>query len=194
MKKIGALIAALAMAGAAHAEGYAGVAIGEGSVDIDTGDTGYADESSTSLRLFGGAGYFEAGYIDFGEAGAHYPADDGSETYDASAFYVALRGGVEVGGAEFYAKAGLARWDLDYSVEFFTTGYGYQFGGGSGNGVDPMFGIGARIPVTESASVELGFERFMDVGDGVGAETQDLYTTLDGGDVDVISAGIVIRL
>jgi len=166
-------LALLGMSSVAHAAGYIGLGLGEATVDIETADFGpgvstSVDDSDTSFKLFGGYSFnpnfaLEGGYVDFGEGGARYTdgIDSITEEYEANALYVAAIGIIPMNQFHVYGKAGIARWDLDASVNS-TVGLS---GSASETGTDLMYGIGVGFDVTPRITLRGEVERYSNVGD-----------------------------
>ncbi len=150
---------------------YAGISLGSNSFDDGTG---LADDSDTGFKIFGGLNLnknfaVEAGYANLGEYTETLTGLNA--TLDTSAFYLAAVGKMPINDKiTLQGKLGFASWDLDVNVP--------GFGGGSADGVDPMFGIGAAIKINDKASVVVDFTRF----------------DLDGVDMDSFSVGIQFSL
>lgn len=178
---------ALSSAAGASGTGYLGIGWGQSSIDIkaDNFGPGFStslSDSDTSFKFFGGyvlSGNFamEAGYTDFGSFGANYTdgIDAVSEKTDGGALHFALVGSAPLGQASLFAKLGLARWHMDYSIASNNPIYN---GSSSASAIDPMYGLGVQFDVADALMLRGEFERFLSVGHS--------YTT-GKTDVDLIS-------
>lgn len=132
--KVRHLVAALAGAGAlslvaapAHAQVpgvdfYLGAGIGQSNADIDDVSITDLDEKDLGWKIIGGVRIAsvlgaELNYIDFGKA-----SGDGAELkYKALAAYGLFYAPLPLPILDVYAKAGLARIDVDIDVDDFST-------------------------------------------------------------------------
>lgn len=140
----------------ALAGGYAGLGVGQASMDETVtlgGNSGTLDDDDIGWKLFGG--YFfmdnlgiEAGYADLGSM-----TDAGTET-KTDGFYAAAIGSLPLGDSDFslHAKLGMYQWDQDISV-----GSG---GLASHDGHDAMYGVGAKYVMGGMFGVQLDWERY----------------------------------
>ncbi len=192
LKRSVILLSMLGISSAANAAGYAGIAIGQASVDVETVDLGPTvstdvSDSDTSFKIFGGYTVsenfsIEAGYVDFGEFGVDYSdgIDSLSDKVEATALYVAAVGSMPVGKAKLFGKLGLAQWDVDASV---SSTFGVS-GSASASGTDPVIGLGVKFDAADTVELRAEFERYKNVGDD---------DKTGESDVDVLSVGAVMK-
>ena len=125
-------LAALAPQAAAADNGfYLGAGITQTEFDVDDIGSGELDDNSFKLI----AGFrplnwlaVEANYIDLGGE------DDGTTSLDATALTVSALAIAEVGVVDFYARAGLAQWNVDVEID--------ELGSADDDGWEPTFGVG----------------------------------------------------
>jgi outer membrane immunogenic protein len=172
------LVAALLLVSAesrADSGFYVGGSVGSAGVEIDAGDPGDPvsfDEDDFAWKVFGGYNFdlpfldlgVEGGYVDLGGPSA----DIGGTSFAVDADGLDLFGvaGVDLGPIGVFAKAGFIAWDATASVNGV---------GGSDDGTDPAYGIGAKF----------GFSSF-----AIRAE-YEFFDIEDTQDVAMISAGLV---
>lgn len=178
-----ALIAALGMtsANAAGNGWYAGLGVGQSSVDVSGGDvdqllaqegiTGSTtvDDSDTAWKIFGGyrmnANFgLELAYMDYGTISTDSVITAPSSgtvgiDLDTTAWLLDAVGYLPVGnGFEIFGKVGVAMWNIDGS--FSATGGGSSFtGSADDDGNDFHFGVGATYAVTDTIGVRAEWER-----------------------------------
>jgi len=168
-----AATAALALLAAqAQAGGYAGFALGQASIDDTVSQSGTSaaiDENATGWKVFGGYGFtdnlgFEAGWADLGDMN-----EGGTVDTETEGFYAAAVGRLPVGdsGLAVHAKLGFYAWDQDIAI---------SGGPASHDGVDLMYGVGAKYRINDLLGVQLDWERY-------NTET----------DADLISVGITLN-
>jgi outer membrane immunogenic protein len=172
------LVAALLLVSAesrADSGFYVGGSVGSAGVEIDAGDPGDPvsfDEDDFAWKVFGGYNFdlpllalgVEGGYVDLGGPSA----DISGSSFEVDADGLDLFGvvGVDLGPIGVFAKAGFIAWDATASVNGV---------GGSDDGTDPAYGIGAKF----------GFSSF-----AIRVE-YELFDIEDTEDVAMISAGLV---
>jgi len=171
---------------------YAGVGIGQAEARDACNDlpVGFScDDKDTSWRIFGGYQFHkhfaaELGYADFGKftANATAPGASASAEVKAKAWDLVLVGILPAGSFSVFAKAGIARWDVDSSATVSLTGFGTQSGSLSDNGTDFTFGVGAQFNFTKNIGARVEWQRYTDVGDS---------NTTGQSDVDVLSASVL---
>jgi OOP family OmpA-OmpF porin len=167
------ILLVMSSAASASGTGYLGIGWGQSSIDIKADNFGpgfsaSVSDSDTSFKFFGaymlsGNLAMEAGYNDFGSFGANYTdgTDAVSEKTDAGALHFALVGSVPVGQASLFAKLGLARWHVDYSMASNIAIYN---GSASASAIDPMYGLGVQYELADALMLRAEFERFKSVG------------------------------
>ncbi len=115
---------------------YIGAGVGDASIKTDN-----LDESDSAYKIFGGynIGFIplvdfavEASYVDFGSPSS---GPDNVEVTGLNAFGLA---GLSFGPFGVFAKAGMIKWDADFSDGTATT---------NDSGTDPAYGIGARFAI-----------------------------------------------
>jgi hypothetical protein len=142
------LIAAAPQAQAADNGFYLGAGITKSELDVD--DAGDVELDDNSFKVIAGIRpldwlAFEANYIDLGgEEDAGFSVD--ARAITASALFLA-----EVGIVDFYARAGLANWDVEFGAP----------GGAddSDDGWEPTFGAGIGVHFG-SIGVRAEYEQF----------------------------------
>jgi outer membrane immunogenic protein len=179
-------LAALVMAGNAHAQSgpYIGGSVGSVTVavdipDEDLGEVFEFDESDFAWKAFGGYNFdlgvvdlaIEGGYVDLGAPSADLL---GSEVeLDINGWDVFGVLGVDIGPVGVFAKAGMVSWDASASIDGFDAG--------SDDGSDPAYGIGARFAL---GNLEIRGEYEMIDIDPEDADSEDVY---------MLSAGLVFN-
>lgn len=168
-------ISALALAGmapqAAAADNgfYLGAGLTQTDFDVSVdGFDGSAKFDDNSFKVIGGFRPLdwlavEANYIDLGGGEIE---DGGGVSLDASAITVSALLLAEFGIVDVYARAGIAKWDVDFSDAFDSA---------SDDGWEPTYGVGVGVHFG-SIGVRAEYERFS-------AEAFDEIDT----DVDTIS-------
>jgi outer membrane immunogenic protein len=172
------LVAALLLVSAesrADSGFYVGGSVGSAGVEIDAGDPGDPvsfDEDDFAWKVFGGYN-FDLPFLDLGVEGGYVDLGGPSADIGGTAFAVDADGldlfgvvGVDLGPIGVFAKAGFIAWDATASIDGV---------GGSDDGTDPAYGIGAKF----------GFSSF-----AIRVE-YELFDIEDTQDVAMISAGLV---
>lgn len=180
---LAALVAAMGMvsANAADSGWYAGLGLGQSSVDIDGGEldallaadgitsTTSVDDSDTAWKIFGGyrmnANFgLEAAYMDYGTISADSIVTAPSAgtvgiDLDTTAWLLDAVGYLPLGsGFEVFGKLGVALWDIEGSVS--AAGGGSSFSGSADDdGSDFHFGVGASYALTDNIGVRAEWER-----------------------------------
>jgi opacity protein-like surface antigen len=80
-----------------------------------------------------------------------------------------------------FAKAGAFRWQAEFTERISGTGITRVHR--SEEQTDPAYGVGADVKLTEAVRARVEFERFKDVGKGIGGR--------EGRDIDFALAGLV---
>jgi len=156
------LIAGLLATGSALAADngvYLGVGIAQSNIDLDVGAAS-VDDDDTSFKVIVGVRpldwlAFEANYIDFGT----FEPVPGVEL-DAKGIDAFAVGLLEVGVVDFFAKAGIVRWDASLSLA------GIGSDDDSGNEFAYGLGVGAHFG---SLGVRAEYEKFQ-VSDDIDAD------------------------
>lgn len=197
--RAGVLLAALVFPAAGQAQFYIGAGGGQSEYqDIDqvreaclgVGATCTTDGTDTAFKAF--AGYritpylaVEGGYIDLGEATANAAAPSAATaTLSAQGGYVALMPHVPIGSiGSIFGRVGLSAVDAELVVAS-----GGATASDSTGAAALVFGAGAEINLTDSISIRGEWERhsFDEALEIAGIE-------IDTPDVDVLTAGVVIR-
>ncbi|WP_297528126.1 outer membrane beta-barrel protein [Thiohalobacter sp.] len=160
------------LAAQAQAGGYAGIALGQASIDdtvTQSGTSAGIDENATGWKIFGGYGFtdnlgVEAGWADLGDMN-----EGGVVDTETEGFYAAGVGRFPIGdsGLSVHGKLGLYAWDQDIAISGGTVSH---------DGIDFMYGIGAKYLVNDLLGVQFDWERY-------NTET----------DADLISVGITLN-
>ncbi|WJW75517.1 outer membrane beta-barrel protein [Thiohalobacter sp. IOR34] len=153
-----ALAATLLWSAGASAEGgYFGVGLGKASIDetvSEGGLSGAIDENSTAWKVFGG--FFitdnlgvELGWTDLGDMN-----EGGNVDIETEGFMAAAIGSLPIGDGGFsvHAKLGAYAWDQDIAIT--------PNGAASNDGVDAVYGIGAKYVYDEMFGIQLDWERY----------------------------------
>jgi OOP family OmpA-OmpF porin len=198
MKKLAiAAFVLTSMSGVASAQDfkpYIGLGFGSASIDAGTTLSGSSseDDTDTAYKIFAGVDLhqnfaLEAGYIDFGTYSLSVPNGssavldgdtveaDGFDlglTADTTAWTIAAVLKTQVGSVTPYAKLGMFAWDSDFDV----TVDGVSLETSTDDGTDMFYGLGLGYSVSDAVSLRAEYEIY----------------DVDGADVDVISAGIVM--
>jgi len=183
-------LAPLAMSGAANADNYAGIGLGQAKTEVEAvalpGYVSYASDTGTAVKFLGGFEVskrfaVEVGFASFGEVGVDYidGFDNIYESAETSAVYIAAIGSIPLGQASLFGKLGFASWYREYSVGDETGVFWRE----TSEGVDPMVGLGLQFDASRAFSLRAEVERFMDVGDRY---------TIGQSDVDVLSISGVL--
>ncbi len=157
---------ATTVASAADNGVYLGAAISQAKVDFDANNTRF-DGDDTKYKVIAGIRpldwlAFEVNYVDFGSVETPIATQ---ELKGLDAFVVGL---FEIGLVDFYAKAGVVRWDQD--IDFRNLSALDR----SDTGYDPAYGAGIQVHLG-SLSVRGEYEKF-----DIGGDTN----------VDLISIGV----
>jgi len=196
--RAGALLSALALPSAGHAQFYIGGGGGQAEYqDVDevesacgvAGAICTADETDTAFKFFAGyriAPYLavEGGYLELGEATAEATAPlSATASLGAQGGYLALLPQIPIGSTgSIFARVGVSAAEAELTV---TTG-GITASDSTG-AVALVFGAGAEIRLTETIAIRGEWERhsFDEALEIAGVE-------FDAPDIDVLSAGLVI--
>ena len=149
----------LLAAGAAHAEGYAGLAAGVARVEVDCEGATVCDRSDTAAKVFGGYKFtpniaLEGTYFNFGKAKFAGPVPGlGTVTGDIKASGLGI-------GAAFFGQFG-SDWSgvARLGIASIKTKVSASASGASGSDdetkAQPYFGLGLGYAVTKSMTVDL---------------------------------------
>ncbi len=142
------LIAALAVSGTAMAGGYAGMSIGQSTID-DTVNNVSVDESSTAWKVYGGFGITDMFGAELGWADLGDHNESGAVDIETDGFYGAGTINLPLGDSGFSAigKAGFYMWDQDVNTL-------------SDDGVDAMYGLGVKYIYDDMLGIALEWERY----------------------------------
>ncbi|MBW0148016.1 outer membrane beta-barrel protein [Marinobacter arenosus] len=150
---------------------YLGASVGQAQLDFDDelpdiGDVDF-DDDDTGYKIFGGYNFgliplvdlaVEGAYVDFGKfKGTLGPLSNAD--FEVDGWTGAGLAGFKLGPVGIFGKAGFISWDGD-------------FDGGSDDGTDPLYGIGARFNLF-SFQLRAEYERY----------------DLDNFDIDYFSVG-----
>lgn len=187
------LISAACFAGAAQAGGdylqgwgvapqtrfYVGGSLGVANQD------GYEEGNTTAGKLLGGVRYgrhlgAEVGYAMLGEVekkgeGRVAPMMKS----DTDGLYAAVMGYMPVAHrTEVFGKAGVMRWDSDYSNDYnkADNDNGYDDSASNDSGTSPLIGIGAQYHMNPNMFVRGEWERVMGTGNDDNESDVDLLT------------------
>ena len=110
---------------------YLGVGIAQSSFDLDVGPV-TVDDDNTGFKIIAGVRpldwlAFEVNYVDFGT----FEPVPGFEV-DAKGIDAFAVGLLEVGVVDFFAKAGVVRWDADFTGGGDESGNEFAYGAGVG--------------------------------------------------------------
>jgi len=199
----------------AQSSWYAGASVGQSAIDATSGEIeqGFLiddafvasgttlDKTDTGWKAYFGYRFSrfvaaEGGYADLGEASftttiVSAPAPFGSLTpfpihATATARGVFLSGLVHLPLTEafsLFAKAGAFRWEAKFTERI--PGTGITRVSRSERKTDPFYGVGLQLQLSSLVGGRLEWERFKDVGEGIGGR--------EGRDIDFVSAGIVFQ-
>lgn len=168
-----AMLLGVTLSGIVAAQGYFGVAAGEGEADIGGFDLG----NDTAIKVFAGNKFstnfgYELAYIDFGELTKNvgvFVTKFKATGYDISAVgYLPVGESVEVIG-----KVGLLVWDAELTA--IQPGFAEQ--SQSDNSTDLNLGVGINFNVGDNIAIRTLYERF----------------ELDNVDVDYLSAAVIFK-
>jgi hypothetical protein len=126
---------------------YGGAAVGQSSINSDTG-TSYTVHAGTGILPLIGveAGFTSSGDID---TGSH-------ETTDVSTIYVAIKPSIDLGPLHLYAKGGLHSWKETVSLPSGDT---------DDDGIDITYGVGAEWFISGPISVGASYQNYKLDGD-----------------------------
>lgn len=192
---------------------YLGASVGQSRIDATTAeidqafliDDGFVASGTTLDKTdTGWKGYLgyrfnrffalEGGYADLGEATFNTTIIGAPSPY-VTPFPInatATADGVTFAGVlylplterfSFLAKAGMFRWQAEFTERI--PGTGITRVSRSERETDPAYGAGAELGLTDALRLRVEFERFKDVGKGIGGR--------EGRDIDYYSAGVVLR-
>lgn len=159
---------------------------------LDKTDTGWKAYFGYRFnRIFA----LEGGYADLGEASFTTTIVNAPPPYNVETPFpiraTATAEGIQLSGAlhlpltdrsSLFAKAGVFRWQADFNEER-TLAAGIELVSRTEKETDAVYGVGAELGFTDDLRLRVEFERFMDVGKGIGGR--------EGQDIDYFSAGIV---
>jgi OOP family OmpA-OmpF porin len=160
---------------------------------LDKTDTGWKAYLGYRFnRIFA----LEGGYADLGEATfkttiVSAPASPGLPTPPFPINATATANGVMFSGvlhlpltahSSVFAKAGVFGWEAEFTERI--PGTGITRVKRTERETDAVYGAGAELGLSDALRLRLEFERFEDVGQGIGGR--------EGRDIDFISAGIVL--
>ena len=184
--------------GAVHAQLYLGVGVGQTSMEAQAVDWNYTDTQERYAVDFNDKSYeifcgwratpslaVEFGYADLGRYTENYnaPGYDLSVETKATTFFTELVGNLDLGGGwKFLGKLGAAYWDAEVNYNnntpFSDTG--------SGNGLDPVLGLGFEFCRKFSATtmgLRLEWQQYQNIEEGVkiqlSPERSDTYNGVD---------------
>lgn len=178
MKIFAATLLAMGTVGSAAAQNgfYAGVSAGEASIDAcdNAGALGLTscDDSDTGWKIFGGYDLtenfaIEAAWADLGEMTASAPGVSGG--IEGKGFIMDVKGTLPLADQfGIFAKLGFIMWDAEGSG---------ALSGLDDDGTDFAYGFGAQYMINEQFGILGEWERF----------------DFDGDDVDLLSAGVMMK-
>lgn len=191
---------------------YLGASVGQSRIDATTGEIDDAfliddafvasgttlDKTDTGWKAYLGYRFnpffaLEAGYADLGQATFDTTIVDAPPPFDAFVPFpiraTATADGILLSGVlhlplterfSLLAKAGAFRWQAEFKER--VPGFGTRVSR-TERETDAAYGAGVEFGFTEALRARLEFERFKDVGKGIGGR--------EGRDIDYFSAGIV---
>src|SRR5512139_998696 len=196
----------------AYADGpYIGASVGQAWVDASAGeveaafatDDGFLasgttiDDSDTGWKAFVGYRFnpylaLEGGYVDLGKATFTTTIASAPPPYvapfqihgtaEATGVNLVAIVGVPLGSAAFlFAKGGAFHWDADFTETIPSLGVTRV--ARSESDTKPTYGAGVELRLGHGARVRAEWERFEDVGSGIGGR--------EGTNVDLASAGLM---
>ena len=199
----------------AQSSWYLGASVGYGVIDATTGeveqgflsDDGFVatgttlDKTDVGWKAYLGYRFnpylaAEGGYVDLGEASFNTtivsapPGTNPAPPFPIHA--TATAKGVVLSGLahlpltdsfSLFAKAGLFRWQAKFTERI--PGTDITRVSRSEEKTDPLYGAGLQLHFTPAIAARLEWERFKDVGSGIGGR--------EGRDVDFFSAGILVQ-
>lgn len=149
---------------------FIGGSVGQAGVELNDGDPVLPlvfDEDDLGYKLFGGYNWqftvlslgIEAGYVNFGQPSAGIPGVGvlEVETTGINAFGVL---GVDLGPIGLFGKYGFMSWDAEATLDGLTDP------GGSIDGSEPMYGIGAKFGIG-ALDIRLEYEAIDLDADGI---------------------------
>jgi OOP family OmpA-OmpF porin len=166
---------------------------------VATGTT--FDNHDTAWKAFLGYRFnsffaLEGGYVDLGQATFDTTIVSAPAPYDALTPFpihavadakgynlVAIVGVPILPAVSVYAKGGAFRWKADYSEIIPSTGTVRV--ARSEEGTKPTFGAGVELRLNQWVRLRAEWERFLEVGSGIGGRT--------GANVDLGSVGLVLK-
>lgn len=194
---------------------YVGASVGQAWVDASAGEIENAfalddafvasgttiDDSDTGWKAYAGYRFnaffaVEGGYVDLGKASflttitdAPPPLDaitpfQVQGTAEATGVNLVAIAGVPLGSAAFvFAKAGAFYWEADFTER--VPGLAVTRLSRSESDTKPTYGVGLELRLGEAARIRAEWERFEEVGSGIGGR--------EGTDVDLASAGLTFE-
>lgn len=197
-------VALLSLSSVAMADSgfYAGIGVGQASVDVDTAglqsdlaslgitSTVSADEEDSSFKIFGGYEFnqnfaVEFGYADLGKfaATANITAPlvtTANSNIEASAIFVDVVASLPLGNQfSLFGRAGLAFSKLETDVSVLGTTFSDKE-----DEANLKLGLGAQYSFTKSVALRAEWERYLDVGD---------ESTTGEGDIDVAGVSLNVK-
>ncbi|MDH5621201.1 MAG: outer membrane beta-barrel protein [Gammaproteobacteria bacterium] len=161
---------------------FIGGSVGQAGLELNDGDPVLPvvfDESDLGYKLFAGYNWqfslvslgVEAGYVNFGQPGANIPGIGALEieTTGLNAFGVL---GVQLGPIGVFGKYGTMSWDAEATLD------GLGDPGGSIDGNEPMYGIGAKFGIG-AVDIRVEYEAIDLDADGISES-----------DVNMVSVGL----
>jgi OOP family OmpA-OmpF porin len=144
-----------------------------GAAKLDTGITPLTsklDENSTGFKLYGGYQFapqfsLELAYANFGNAGNQFIVDgtvfqflvNGQIKFEPTVFSIGGRFSLPISqAAEFYARLGIASWNVDISA----TTSGTTAGTSNESGSDPYYGVGFGWKFMPDVSLTIDYEHY----------------------------------
>jgi len=128
---------------------YLGGSVGQTQLEIDQlGDQVYSADFSgddMAYKIFAGLRFLtflgvEGAYRDFGTPEDELAELDATVTADLTGYDVAAVGYLPLGIADIFAKAGMAAWDADFSLDAGGSSVSV-----SDDGEDPFYGLGFQL-------------------------------------------------
>jgi|GEM_PF-3589877 len=195
--------------GIVHAQLYVGVGAGQTSMEIQTTDYNFSDIQQMYVvdfndkyyKIFGGwkatpSLMLEFGYTDLGQYTENYsePGFNINVETNASAYYAVFIGRMELGKSwNFLGKLGLAYWNAEVDYEDISPFTASE----SGNGFDPILGIGFEYNMDLGArklGVRMEWEQYQNFQEGVVVQTSSARThTYNGTDINTFGLSAVIE-
>jgi OOP family OmpA-OmpF porin len=128
---------------------YLGASVGQTQLEIDELgediESGDFSGDDMSYKIFAGFRFItflgvEGSYRDFGAPEDEVAELDGTVTADLTGYDVAAVGYLPLGIADIFAKAGMAAWDAELSLDA-----GDLSGSVTDDGEDPFYGLGFQL-------------------------------------------------